>query len=232
MSLSKHILFKLASRERPDKLIAAIENIKNFVADKENYSILVSVDEDDPSISKMFPSMQSIVDFKVKYSNVYLHFGFSKNKIDAINRDVNKHNIFWHILVNFSDDMEWTVQGFDNVIRDAFEKHGYNNFLHVHDQHPYNHEIASMSIMGREYYEKFGYIYNPIYKSFYCDNEALDVAKLLNEYIDLGGNNQLFKHNHPIWSRMEKDALYVKNDKYYQQDKTTYLKRKLSNFKN
>ena len=215
-------------------MIAAIQNIMQFVDDKDNFSILVSVDEDDPLIHKQFGSMQSLVEFKSKFDNkVFLTFGCSSNKIHAINRDVKGFEVQWDILINFSDDMEWNVQGFDNVIRSAFEEHGYNNFLHVHDQHAYNNEIAAMSIMGKEYYEKFGYIYNPIYKSFYCDNEAVDIAKMCNEYIDLGASKQLFKHNHPMWSQgLEMDALYRDNNKFWQQDKTTYLKRKLSNFTN
>ncbi len=230
--MSKHILFKLASRQRPTQLIAAIENIKHFVVDKFNYSILISLDEDDPTIHKMFPSMQSIVDFKSKYPNAYLHFGVSKNKIHAINRDIEKHPTDWHILVNFSDDMEWTVAGFDDIIREGFEKNGYNNFMHILDQCPYNDSIAAMSVMGREYYEKFGFIYNPVYYSFFCDNEALDIAKMTRELIDLRGKGIMFLHKHYSHdNKYSRDGLYDKNNVHFPHDRDIYYKRLSNNFK-
>jgi hypothetical protein len=129
--------------------------------------------------------------------------------------------------------MEWIVQGFDNVIREAFEKHGYNNFLHLVDQIDYHEAIASMSIMGREYYDKFGYVYNPAYYSFFCDNEAVDVARLMNEYIDYRGQKIMFLHKHYAHDpRFKKDELYKKNNAYYAHDQEVYYNRKANNFKN
>lgn len=225
--MAKHILFKFASRERPQKLIAGIENIIEFCENKQDFTILVSLDDDDRSVIRMFSNMIKIADFKKKYPNVELRFGLSKNKIDAINRDM-KTAPRWDILVNFSDDMRWVVKGFDNIIREAFEKNPCS-FLHVMDQHPYNNEIAAMSIMDWDYYQLDGYIYNPKYKSFFCDNEAFDVAKKRGKYVRI--EQQLFSHDHPMWSKdFPVDKLYQKNNVFWREDKATYEKNKSINF--
>jgi hypothetical protein len=81
-----------------------------------------------------------------------------------------------------------------------------------------------MSIMGREYYNRFKYIYHPDYTSLWCDNEAMDVAIELNRYVYL--NQHLFEHKHPAWGFGQTDALGRRNDIYYRQDERTYIKRK------
>ena len=70
-----------------------------------NYTILVSIDEDD----------ESMFEFNYPDDNVFIVRGTSKNKIDAINRDMD---IFegWKILINTSDDMHFEIKGFDEII--------------------------------------------------------------------------------------------------------------------
>ncbi len=72
------ILFKLATRSRPEKARKAIDNIIMNCA-SQNYKILVSIDKDDAT-------MQG---FDHEHQNVFMVDGYSKNKIDAINRDMD-----------------------------------------------------------------------------------------------------------------------------------------------
>jgi enamine deaminase RidA (YjgF/YER057c/UK114 family) len=52
---------------------------------------------------------------------ILLVYGTSKNKVDAINRDMDAFSKpHWDILVNMSDDMEFTYKGFDIDIRKEF----------------------------------------------------------------------------------------------------------------
>ena len=114
MEVSKPIiLFKFASRSRPEKFKTVVENLLEKIADKENFLILVSADTDDVTMNN-----REIKDFVFKHRyDVQIVYGESKSKIDAINRDVNECSQDWSILVNVSDDNEFIVDGFVEVIR-------------------------------------------------------------------------------------------------------------------
>lgn len=82
--------------------------------------------------------------------------------------------------------------------------------------------------MGREYYNRFGYIYHPDYVSLFCDNEAMDTAIELNKYVYV--DRLIHEHRHPVWGFGQTDELGRRNDIYYRQDKRTYDKRKVAGF--
>ncbi len=217
----RKILYKLTSRSRPERCKETIASIVgNSSADKE-YLILLSCDEDD----------ETMKDFSYDYytdGRLVIKKGFSKNKIDAINRDVQEFEWDWDILVNVSDDMI-IEKGFDSVVRAAFAE-TLDLFLHLPDGYA-NERLASMSIMGRDYYNRFGYIYHPSYESVYCDNEAMDVAKMLHKYVYV--NTHVFKHIHPanVGAHLM-DAQYMKTEAHdvHGRDCVNYQKRKETNF--
>jgi len=216
--VNEHILFKLATRSRPQKAKKAIENII-MLCNSMNYTILVSIDEDD----------ESMFGFSYPDDNVFISRGTSKNKIDAINRDMD---IFegWDILINTSDDMVFEIKGFDNIIRQDF-KGNFDQVLHYSDGYQKGN-LMTMSIMGSDYYKRFNYIYHPDYVSLWCDMEATEVAKMLCKYEYKGDQKLLFTHRHPAWGLSEFDAQYQKTEaqNVNQKDYETYLKRKANLF--
>ena len=44
-------------------------------------------------------------------------------------------------------------------------------------------DLNTLCIIGRKYYERFGYIYHPDYKSFWCDAEFTEVANKLKKQV-------------------------------------------------
>lgn len=194
MNQDLFILYKLATRSRPNRLAETLESIHNN-SSNSNYLVLVSIDEDDESMQKYIDDKELGLGYP--HLNVVVVNGTSKNKIDAINRDVEKvtekWGIKWDILVNISDDMLITSNRFDSVLRSAFTE-TTDLFLHLPDGFV-NESLPTMSIMGEDYYKRFGYIYHSSYESVYCDNEAMDVAKMLNKHLYI--NLHLFTHNHP-----------------------------------
>jgi hypothetical protein len=221
------IVFKYTSRSRPDKFRRGAESIlRNFSAANEAL-FLVTIDSDDATMSEAFvreclpaPTACCIVDV-----------GLSRNKIHAINRGLERLRELdpWDILVNMSDDMVFLRQGFDAIICANCSP---DTFLHLPDGHQ-NEKIATMSIMGRTYFERFGYIYHPDYSSVYCDNEAQDVAKLLGcyRYVNERG---IFEHMHPVWKRAEMDEQYKRTEtkEMYAKDGAVYHRRKAAGFPN
>lgn len=230
MNQDLFILYKLATRSRPTRFEETLQSIISN-SSNQNYLVLVSIDEDDESMQKYIDDKDLGLGFP--HLNVVVVNGTSKNKIDAINRDVEKvsekWNIKWDILVNISDDMLITSNQFDSVVRSAFTE-TTDLFLHLPDGFV-NEIIPTMSIIGVEYYNRFGYIYHPSYESVYCDNEAMDVAKMLNKYTYV--NSKLFVHNHPanvgkhLW-----DAQYEKTEskEIHTKDCLLYADRKQNNF--
>lgn len=234
------ILFKYATRSRPELFKRGIESIINNV-ESEDYKILVSVDSNDDSMNGvahdyLHYSWIKIADNRINCKNIKLSFGDSKNKIEAVNRDVNEFNYDWDILVNMSDDMVFNVKGFDNIIRENFyfkKLDGGNSLvkdldkcLHFPDGN--RKDLITMSIMGRDYYNRFNYIYHPDYISLYCDNEQTEVAKMLGcyKYVD----KQIFEHLHPAYGKAVFDAQYQHTESFGNVDLQTYLKRKEANF--
>lgn len=207
------ILYNFASRSRPDKFFKAIENINTL--SKTDHIILAKLDTDDKAMQDRFD--------EVNRCGAIIVWGHSKNKIDAINRDIPDG---WDILVNMSDDMVFTKEGFDLDIIEAFNG-DLDQFIHFPDGFTAE-RLCSMSIIGRDYYDRFGYVYHPDYVSLWCDNEAQDVAKDLGKYKFV--NKNIFIHDHPAWTGAKPDQQLIETQKYYRQDQRTYNKRKACGF--
>jgi len=205
------ILYKIATRSRPALFHRAIMSIIDN-SESDNYHILVSVDNNDGSSN-----------YTNVYKNTSIVFGNSKNKIDAINRDIDTVSN-WDILVNVSDDQTFTLKGFDKVIRSNFDK--LDLCLHFPDGN--RNDLITMSILGRDFYNRFGYIYSPEYKSLYCDNEQMEVSKMLGCYKFV--NENIMLHLHPAFGKANYDKQYHLTESFSSEDCQTFLKRKVNNF--
>jgi hypothetical protein len=217
------IIYKLPSRHRPEKLFAAIDNIR-AMAQHDDYCIYPTLDDSDHSYSEIDRRTLKEVFLKT----VSPIWGRSISKIHAVNRDMPTDD--WDIVVATSDDMEFIEPGFDLKIIAYFEQHfpDTDGVIHVTDGYAHG-DILSLPIIGRKYYDRFGYIYHPSYQSLYCDEEAIIVARALGKC--LSAPDKIVKHKHPMNdTTVSTDALYKHNDKFYHIDKTTFEKRQRANF--
>lgn len=217
------ILLKFPSRSRPKKLISALDNITAYIG-VDDYTIVLTLDLDDPTINdELIAKLNS-------YKNVIVDLGYSKTKIEACNRDIEKYTD-WDICVLFSDDMVMLSNIFGVEVINDFEKHfpDFDGIIHYPDSFAKD-RVSTLSILGKKYFDRFGYLYNPRYLSVFADNEYTEVAKLLNKYVFI--NKIIFDHRHPIAKKSEWDELYRRNEdaSLYQQDRRTYAMRKLKNF--
>ena len=208
-----HIHYNFATRSRPEKMAAAFATIVAH-SYKSRYTVGLTIDDDDTATL----NSNELADL-LKYPYVYVNGGTSKNKVHAINRGMEG----WQgdIVVNMSDDMRFLKPAFDIDIINAFEGN-LDRFIHFPDGRV-NHLLPTMSIMGRTYYDRFGYIYHPQYESLWCDNEAMDVAKRLGcyKYVD----KRLFDHYHPAWTGEPVDALLNHTQSFFRADEITYIRR-------
>jgi hypothetical protein len=218
------ILYNFATRSRPEKFFVVLENITNL-SRTEDYSIVVTADIDDKTMFN-----KEVIKKSKKYPKVKVLYGTSTGKINAINKNVHIFDAF-DILVNISDDQLFLMEGFDvEIINDMKEFFpDLDGFLHYPDSHA-KHLLPTMSIMGRKYFSRFDYIYHPDYVNVYCDNEAMDVAKILGRHKFIDKN--IYDHFHPVWGMAQWDEQYrvSENAVSYTKDRETYERRKSNNF--
>jgi len=215
-------LIKLASRGRPVKFMQAMTNIYETI-NTNDFLIIVSVDEDDSEMVSMIPDIN-------RMKNAAGYIGKPWGKVAAINRDVSLY-IPWDILVNVSDDMVFKVKGWDDIIKSNAKSvwgESTDFFYHCNDSHV-GERLPTMAIMGREYFERFGYIYHPAYRSVSCDAEQYYVALTLGKHHYF--EEKIVEHIHPVNVKSTKyDLTYKVNDQYADQDTATYFKRMKQNF--
>lgn len=224
------LLFKYTSRSRPKKFIEGLKSIIDNLDKPDKTKVLVTLDNNDPTHDE-YQSL--IIPF---YDKVFIKVcsGESKNKINAINRDLNEFKGHWDILINMSDDMRFEYKGFDTVIRNHFTQHFPNGdgFIHYSDgfQH---HNVCTMTIEDRMYYDRDKYIYHEDYVSLWCDCEATDIAKERGCYNYVNHSEIIiFKHYHPAWGLSEFDTQYqlTQDLTVDHKDRDTYHRRKANNW--
>lgn len=222
---------KITSRGRPEVLLETVKQYVEKASDLNHMVWYFTFDEDDKTVAlgSQFSEDLRILSEKHKLTFKAFH-GKSNNKIHAINRDVIHIEDKWDILLNISDDQRPIKAGYDTIIRDTMPDH-LDASLWFWDGH--QNRINTQEIIGRKYYERFNYIYHPDYCSFFCDNEATEVAQSLNCIVR--SPICIIKHFHPQWMQhigpIKTDELYTRNDKYWKHDELVYQTRKKNNFK-
>lgn len=223
------ILYKLASRSRPERFFKVLDNIA-INSRHDDYYILITLDIDDETMAT-----DEVRERIARYPNTYPIYGTSKNKIDAINRDMEFAPDNWNILINMSDDMLFTEVGYDLKIINTFKEYFPigDGFLHFHDGNIKQTNVCTMSIIDKKYYERDKKIYHDSYISLYCDQEETDKAKMRGRYWYMGDDLVIFKHLHNNYNPSLTDDLYIRNNNSSNEysDFRNYQKRKALGFK-
>lgn len=219
------IAFVFPSRSRNKKFFAALDNILDNVF-LEDHFIFAKLDKDDVTMN----NIETKERLEKEYPEVIVKWGYSKNKIHACNRHLEDLPPC-DIIVLMSDDMKWIYFGFDEEIRNAFEKLSPNLDSVIHFPEDKSAERTMvLTIMGINLYKKLGYLYWPEYQSVYCDNDLTEMCRKMGKYHFV--KKKLYVHNHPIWQKSEWDEQYKKNEApdVYKKDHSVYIKRKANNF--
>lgn len=220
------ILINFPTRNRPDKFKESFESLINNISDKRNIYFLVKLDEDDGNIEKYKDIIREID--SLYNPNISISIGYSQNKINAINRNISDYD--WDILVSWSDDMIAIYKGFEKEIRKPFEKHGLDWCPCFKDIYR-NDDLGTMAVVGRKFYDRFDYLYYYGYESVCCDNEQVEVAKLLEKF-EFIVKPIIFRHEHPNNTGKPRDKMYEINESpyFYKKDGELFKKRQQINF--
>jgi hypothetical protein len=231
-----HILLKYPTRQRPQKFVTNFLGYMDRISEKHEITVVISMDSDDPLMNN-----DRIRGFLAKQNQrgtakIMYHYGESKGKINAINRDIPL-DVPWDVVVATADDMEPQENGWDDIIAndmltefpDTNGAINYNTDPRLEtkiDGRPEGWKgLITLPVIGRKLYDRFGYIYHPDYVSESCDDEQTLVFTKLGvlRHID---RRPIF-HNFVPWH----DELMVRNMRIGQTvDRQKFLERKAINF--
>ena len=206
------ILIKFPSRSRPIKFFSCLDNILHS-ARHDDFEVLASLDIDDVTMAN-----HEVRDRIKKYPMVRAYWGTSNSKIHSINRDMEFAGDF-DVLLLHSDDMEFTVEGFDLEILKAFEN--WEGLIHFPDQVA-KARLITYPMMHRKYFQRDNWIYHPDFYSVYADNFQQDLAKKRGMYKFVDKN--ILLHKHCMWGFSAPDALLLRNEnrENYEKDRLTW----------
>jgi hypothetical protein len=221
------ILLKCPTRSRPSKVTETLKKYVNLASKKHMIGIAVSCDEDDISMTRG-ATQEEIRKILAPVEWQRIFFSPNKSKIEACNANMNEIDYVWDIVVLVSDDMIPQISGWDDVIRNHMKAY----FPDTHGILWFNDgcqadKLNTLCVYGRKMYDFFGYIYEPSYKSLFCDTELTDrcrgdLAKYCR-YVPYC----VIRHEHPgTGFSQNMDSLYVKNQRYWIEDMYTYIQRK------
>lgn len=218
-----NILIKLPSRGRPEKLRTTFAKYVEYAEDPSKITFMVNIDDNDFT----FTDTSSKI-LKRMHNQTIIIVGPPCGKIGAVNRDMDKAGDY-DILLLASDDMIPVQKGYDRIIRDNMLKYyaDTDGVLFFNDGH-HGNKLNTLCILGKKYYDRFGYIYHPSYKTEFCDNEFMDVANHLGRQTYI--NQVIIEHQHPLWTGIPKDSTYIQNDAHISEDKQNYLQRRDKGF--
>jgi len=217
------LLIKFPTRNRKNKFFKVLRQYQNLCEDLDNTYFLITLDNDDESMN---PS--DVEDIFNTFKNIKVVYGTSNSKIHAVNRDIELVND-WDIVLLASDDMTPKVKGYDNIIRNKMKEFysDTDGILWFNDGHMGN-TLNTLCILGKKYYDRFGYIYHPEYKSVWSDNEFMLVGNILGKQTYF--EQVIIEHEHPDWGYGSRDEIHQNNSKNENQDKLLFTKRKDNNF--
>jgi hypothetical protein len=217
------LLIKFPTRSRPALFFDMLKKYRDYSVNPLT-TFLVAIDADDAMMNNP-ECIEKILDGK----NIILTIGHSKNKMDAINRDVNAHIGGYDVLLLASDDMEPVMKGYDQIILDDMKEHFPKGDGCLWYDDSDQKRVCLLAVMGVQYYKKFNYIYHPAYQSMWGDNEWTEVAKNKNKlkYIH---KRIIFHQRDGYGAKVPMDDLYRKNDALFWDDKKIYDQRRQKNY--
>jgi hypothetical protein len=184
-----------------------------------NAMVLVTLDQDD---ARLVEYQRLLVNHPWVGLNVIKPGG----KIAAINDGIS--SLSWDICVLAQDDVSPAV-GWADTIATAFIRHAPDTDAVLYSPDGYQKYgpdgLNTMPMIGRVYYNRFGYVYHPDYVSLWCDNEFTEVSRKLGK--EIKHPEIILRHN---WVGCNPDDLQRHNDSFWNKDMSTYNRRKREGF--
>jgi hypothetical protein len=214
-------LFKYPTRGRPQWFRETLCAYYQMLSAKHEYQFIIAMDNNDEKMNNNL-----IKSWLNNQKNLTYYYADHKNKIQACNTGIPNNG--WDILVLVSDDMTPIVQGFDDIIARDMQREFPNldGVLQYKDGlRPDKDTLMTLSIIGRKFYERYGWVYYPSYHSQWCDNDITSVAKSWKKiwHSDL----TIIRHE---WKKNGTDRTYEISDADFSRDFIIYKNREKTGF--
>jgi hypothetical protein len=182
--------------------------IKIFLPDLNNYDLLPIVDDlnrniYDKETTKIYLMINNSDFIFGNYDYSYLN---ENNIPKMINYKLKE--LSWDIVLPIFKPCITTIKGFDSIIKNIYKKNfpdysgivWLNNDIKEFDKYP---------VIGRRYYNRIGYIYNPVYNEKNFVKELTESSKFINKSYCV--DDILFK---TINMKSDDDNIYDLRKKY------------------
>ena len=224
-----HLLVKFPTRQRQKRFFEVFASYLQLASNRHHIEWVISMDEDDAEMNNK--DVQETFDKMIAMGHDIKYFyGDNRTKIEAMNADMDKTSGEWEVLYLAQDDMLPIVQDWDermlNLVFGGFPD--LDGCIWPPDGYGNSQTTSTVVLMGRQWYERFQYIYYPEYKSVYCDNEYTDVALSYDKIRKVP--DRLVEHK---WVGVNgRDELCDRNESTanYEHDRQLFVERTLAGF--
>lgn len=214
------LLIKFPTRGRPALFFPNLARYFDRAQDLANLQVVVTLDADDRTMNT------AAARARLDRLGVRYRYGDPRTKIAAINADMDLADP-WDVVVNGQDDII-PEPGYDAAIRRHMAAHfpDLDGALHLDDHCAGRDRRCAFVVMGRAYYDRFGYLYHPGYESVFCDDEFTAVGRHLGRLPFVPGRILV----HEWVGDHRPDDLHRKNNEAWPHDERLFEARKARNF--
>lgn len=212
------LLIKIPTRARPHQFFRNLDKFYQNLSYKIPYQFLITCDIDDTTMNN-----PHIIKRLKNYPHLEFTFSDNKSKVEAFNKDLDR--VPFDIILAAHDDMEVLVKGFDKIIVDTMLENfpDLDGVLNFNDGFV-GEQCNTLPVIGKTFYNRFGYIYNPDYQALVCNVELTLICKILKKEKVI--DQVIIRHNHPAWKAGSHDNLYARNEHYHKQDLELFYRRR------
>lgn len=211
---SRRILIRMPTRGRPAQALAALAAYREMAGIPVAIEVVADANDEAMLAADVVERLVSL--------GCTLTIGNHRNKVEAVNGGKVSD---WDILVVASDDMVPVKHGYANRIVEAMDARFPHLDGAIFFDDGYAHaDCCTLPIFGRRLYEQFGYVYEPSYKSLWCDKEQTELLRAMGRLVFVG--EKIIEHRHPSTGSTPNDSLYEKNTEAASGDHENYERRK------
>lgn len=207
----------MPTRGRVEQFFNCLDDHYKYLANKEKTRFIISCDTNDESMNNDEVRQRFLL-----YDNLKVVYGESESKIHAVNRDLDGED--FDIIIASSDDMFPEVDGYDDIIRSKMLEHYPDTDGTLWFFDGYNPDVPTLSIMGKRYYDRFGYIYHASYISLWADAEHRELGYKLGKIQKI--DDVIIRHKHPDYGLSPRDVVHSQNDQNDHKDRSNFFARR------
>ena len=222
-----NIIIKFPTRSRPEKFKKVLTKYIDYLSGKHDVRFIITMDDDDETMNT--PEMKEWLD-AIEVPLNY-NYGESKNKIEAVNADMEGE--VCDIIIQVSDDMIPCLEGYDDIVANGFDQCFPDNVGAIRfwdGIRPKEDLLMCLTVIGYPLYKAIGHLYHPDYASIYADNELTSICAKLDKLAI--SQVCIIRHEWVPGTHENADEMHQQQEspEQYKIDGTTYQRRMALNF--